>query len=51
MVNEIRKSLPRVENWESIYPTETMRSLIIAIYVQITVFSKKAAEYFTHSRS
>lgn len=51
LLDEIRKALPRLENWESIYPTKTMKSLIVDIYVQITEFSMMAAEYFIHFRS
>ncbi|RYP48368.1 hypothetical protein DL768_005737 [Monosporascus sp. mg162] len=50
LLDEIRKCLPRLENWESIYPTETMRRLVVTTYLRITEFSKKAAEYFTHFR-
>ena len=51
LLDEIRKALPRLETWEQIYPTKTMRDLIVKIYERITDFSSMAAEYFTHFRS
>ncbi|RYP22909.1 hypothetical protein DL767_008957 [Monosporascus sp. MG133] len=50
LLDEIRKYLPRLETWESIYPTDTMRRLVVTTYLRITEFLKKAAEYFTHFR-
>ena len=51
MLDEIRKALPRLENWDRIYPTNTMRCLVVNIYVNITKFSARAAEYFARFRS
>lgn len=51
LLDEIRKALPRLETWEQIYPTRTMRDLIVRIYMHITEFSVRAAEYFTYFRS
>ena len=51
MLDEIQKALPELATWEQIYPTEKMRSLIVKVYVHITKFSARAAEYFTHFRS
>jgi hypothetical protein len=47
LLDDIRKSFPRLENWPNIYPTETMRSLVATAYEQVTNFSRAAAEYFS----
>ncbi|KAK4446489.1 hypothetical protein QBC34DRAFT_331299 [Podospora aff. communis PSN243] len=45
---EIRKSLPRLDVWQDIYPTDTMRRLVGDAYLNIVNFSRAATEYFTH---
>ena len=48
LLDEIRKSFPRLENWSQIYPTQTMRGLVATVYDQVTAFSRAAVEYFSH---
>ncbi|KAK3984334.1 hypothetical protein QBC44DRAFT_337174 [Cladorrhinum sp. PSN332] len=41
----IRKSLPRLEVWKDIYPTDPMRDLVADAYLQVIEFSRSASEY------
>jgi len=47
LFDELRSSMPRLESWESIYPTDTMQKLVAEAYVQIIDFARKAAEYLS----
>ena len=44
---DIRKSFPRLDAWQDIYPNDTMRQLVADAYLQILEFSRAAVEYFT----
>ncbi|TVY32027.1 hypothetical protein LSUB1_G008432 [Lachnellula subtilissima] len=48
LLDDIRKSFPRLENWPQIYPTRTMKALVATAYEQVTEFSRAAAYYFTN---
>ncbi|KUJ17982.1 uncharacterized protein LY89DRAFT_717619 [Mollisia scopiformis] len=48
LLDDMRKSFPRLENWADIYPTTTMRKLVADAYEQVIEFSRAATEYFTH---
>jgi hypothetical protein len=48
LLEEVQKSFPRLENWPDIYPTPTMRSLVVTAYKQVIEFSRSAAKYFAH---
>ena len=47
MLDEVRKSFPRLENWTGIYPTKNMRTLVAKAYEQVMEFSRTATKYFT----
>lgn len=47
LLDDIRKSFPRLESWPEIYPTQTMKTLVATAFMQVTAFSRAAAEYFT----
>lgn len=44
---QIRKSLPRLDIWQQIYPNDTMRELVASAYSQVIAFSRAAVEYFS----
>ncbi|KAJ2986019.1 hypothetical protein NUW58_g5232 [Xylaria curta] len=46
MLNEIRKSLPRLKSWKDIYPTPEMKELVASAYKLVTEFSRAAVQYF-----
>lgn len=46
LLDELRKSFPRLENWSHMYPTQPMRVLVANVYDQVTEFSRTAAKYF-----
>jgi len=46
MLNEIRKSLPRLEPLKAINPRTQMKELVASAYKLITEFSRAAARYF-----
>ncbi|KAI1337336.1 hypothetical protein F5Y15DRAFT_418098 [Xylariaceae sp. FL0016] len=50
MLSEIRQSLPRLDNWDSIYPTDPMRVLVAKAYVQIMDFAREATQYMSRTR-
>jgi hypothetical protein len=47
LLDELRKSFPRLENWSYMYPTQPMRVLVANVYEQVTEFSRAAVKYFT----
>jgi hypothetical protein len=47
ILEEVRKSFPRLENWTGIYPTKYMRTLVAKAYEQVMEFSRTATEYFS----
>ncbi|KAM3068429.1 hypothetical protein ACMFMG_009566 [Clarireedia jacksonii] len=46
LLDDLRKSFPRLDSWNQIYPTDEMRDLVAAVYNQVTEFSMAVAEYF-----
>ena len=44
---QFRKSLPRLDIWQQIYPNDTMRELVANAYSQVIAFSRAAVEYFS----
>jgi hypothetical protein len=46
LLDDLRKSFPRLDSWPLIYPTDEMRDLVAAVYNQVTEFSMAVAEYF-----
>jgi hypothetical protein len=46
-LTKIRKSLPRLDIWKEIYPTDEMRELVANAYLQVIDFSRAAAVYFS----
>lgn len=47
LLDDLRKSFPRLDSWNQIYPTDEMRDLVAAVYNQVTEFSMAVAEYFS----
>ncbi|TVY81584.1 hypothetical protein LSUE1_G003620 [Lachnellula suecica] len=47
LLEDIRKSFPKLENWPDIYPTPQMRELVATAYEQVTDFARAATYYFT----
>lgn len=47
LLDDMRKSFPKLENWKDIYPTEVMRTLVAAAYEQVIDFCRVASEYLT----
>jgi len=47
LLEQLRKYLPRLENWTNIYPGPVMRTLVASAYTQVTEFSRKSAEYLS----
>jgi hypothetical protein len=45
-LEQIRKSMPILEKWTGIYPTDEMRELVADAYHKVIEFSRAATEYF-----
>jgi hypothetical protein len=44
---ELQKSLPRLDVWDTIYPTDSMTILVADVYREVTIFAREALLYFT----
>lgn len=51
LLYDLRKSFPRLDDWTSIYPTPTMKTLVTEVYKQIIDFARHASVYFTRFTS
>jgi hypothetical protein len=51
LLNELRKSFPRLDDWTSIYPTLAMKTLVTEVYKQIIDFARHTSVYFTRFTS
>jgi hypothetical protein len=47
LVLELQKSLPKLDVWDAIYPTESMTILVAEVYKEVIVFAREASVYFT----
>lgn len=51
LFDEVAKALPRPENWQAIYPTDSSRRAVAESYRLILDLSQRVAEYLASARS
>ncbi|CAG8955734.1 hypothetical protein HYFRA_00011000 [Hymenoscyphus fraxineus] len=47
LLDDMRKTFPKLEPWKDIYPTDNMKALVATAYQQVITFCRAASEYFT----
>jgi len=48
---ELQKSIPQLDDWVTIYPTTTIKTLVAEVYKQVIIFARDASIYFTRFSS
>ncbi|KAH7063105.1 hypothetical protein B0J12DRAFT_735033 [Macrophomina phaseolina] len=48
-MREINRYFPRLNDWQSIYPDETLKDRILDVFADITIFARRATEYYQYS--
>lgn len=51
LLQEMRKSFPRLDDWTLIYPTPSMKQVVAEVYKEVITFARDASVYFTRFRS
>jgi hypothetical protein len=51
LLQEMRKSFPRLDDWTLIYPTPSMKQAVAEVYKEVITFARDASVYFTRFRS